>query len=166
MQKRALPAIVHKGFKVLSNTPLLVYYLVEQFPEEVARTGHWPAEHSKELQNYLEWYQNNLRPSMKEFYAFIVAKHKAGLDKPPAALEDSGALSDVQSVSSGAGKQPSSQDLEKMSANEQLLHQANEDYLNKFKFVCRQMEQKFFVSKAEGPYIFGTKPTCFDHILY
>jgi len=103
---------------------------------------------------------------MKEFYAFIVAKHKAGLDKPRAALGDADALNDVQSMSSSTSKQPSSQDLEKMSANGQLLHQANEDYLNKFKLVCREMEQKFFGGKTEGPFIFGTKPTCFDHILY
>ena len=69
-------------------------------------------------------------------------------------------------MSSTTTKQPAFQDLEKMSKNEQLLHQANEDYLNKFKFACRQMEQKFFDGGPEGPYIFGTRPTCFDHILY
>ena len=116
MAKRVLPAITHNGYKVLSQMPTLIYYLQGQFPEEFEQSGLWPADKSKELQSFLEWYQNNLRPNMKEYYGFIVAKHKIGLETPQD-FDNSDSLSDIVSVSSSRPSMHNNFQLEQISKN-------------------------------------------------
>lgn len=95
---------------------------------------------------------------------FIIAKHKAGLEKSQE-FENSDSFSDVASISSSRQRQSSYQ-LEQISKNQHLLQQANEEYLSKFKYICKLMEQKFFKEEHETTFIFSDRASCFDHILY
>lgn len=75
-KKKVIPIIKHKGFKILSTLPTLMTYLQEQFPKEMEDTGLFPKEFAEDIIGYLEWYQNSLRPCVKQFVAFTVARYK------------------------------------------------------------------------------------------
>lgn len=41
--------------------------------------------------------------------------------------------------------------------------------MTRFKFICEEMESKFFKQNRNGivnQYIFGEKPSCIDHVYY
>ena len=45
--------------------PHLMTYLAHEFPEQMQSSGLYRNEHTKQIQSYLEWYQNSLRPCVK-----------------------------------------------------------------------------------------------------
>jgi hypothetical protein len=67
----------HKGFRILSDMPKLIFYLYENYNTEVMISGLWPKTSSiEEIMRYLEWYSYKLRPFMWEFYGIMTSTNK------------------------------------------------------------------------------------------
>ena len=132
-------------------------YLAHEFPDQMQSSGLYRNENSKQIQSYLEWYQNSLRPCVKQMIRFTVTRWKAGLSSLRIDTEESvkSVVSDVASDNesqdvqnqaesdNNAGQtispQPlsSAEELEGESRQTQMLNVVNEEYLSKFKLICQ-----------------------------
>ena len=99
----------------------------------------WPIVKIEEIVFALEWYSTKLRPFMWEFYGIMAAASEAGL--------------------TASGTNNSSQD-----ENISKLQQIHEEYLTRFKFMCTQIEQKFFT--GQNTFLFGDRATVVDFVFY
>ena len=155
--------IIHGGYKVLSDMPKFVFYLYENFKAEMITTGQWPKIHQEELIVYLDWYSTKLRPFMWEFYGIMTATNQAGLKN---VNQNNGQYegSDGESYMKTPVRSNVPVDLEGMQKQSSHLQKIHDEYMTRFKFMCEQIEQKFF--RGSNIYIFGDKPTCIDHIYY
>lgn len=80
---------------------------------------------------------------MWEFYGIMTATNQAG-------LTNTNPLDAIQEPSENTHQQ---------------LQKIHDEYLTRFKFICEEMESKFF--KGSNQYILGSeKPTCIDHVFY
>mmetsp|Transcript_3163 Transcript_3163/g.5280 ORF Transcript_3163/g.5280 Transcript_3163/m.5280 type:complete len:178 (+) Transcript_3163:276-809(+) len=162
--------IVHNGFKILSDMPKLVFYLFENFRGELMLSGIWPKNTSVEVIMYFfEWYSTKLRPFMWEFYGIMASTSKAGLTNFNALQEGSEFSLDQESEFRN-GQLRSENDLEKLSQSNQQLQKIHDEYMTRFKFICEQMEAKFFKNPQATPpkpfILDNAEPTCLDYLFY
>lgn len=80
LKKKVIPLIKHKDYKILSTMSYLIAYLYAEYPEKMQSSGLYRIEQGKQIQEYFEWYQNNLRPCIKQMIRFTVTRFNAGLD--------------------------------------------------------------------------------------
>ena len=158
--------IVHGGYKVLSDMPKFVFYLYENFKTEMVSSGQWPKKSQDELVYYLDWYSTKLRPFMWEFYGIMTATNQAGLrNVAMAGPYDDDKSSDAGSImSTPKSRSNIPLDLELAHKQNSHLQKIHDEYMTRFKFMCEQIEIKFF--KGTNSFIFGDKPSCIDHIFY
>ena len=110
----------------------------------MAESGMVPEEQDL-MMTYLDWYQNTLRPCVKQYVRFTFARYKA--DKK---WEVRSYLSDEEEKQEKDHKALTEYSSEYKSTNlitdegtsrqDQMLNVANEEYLQKFKLICTQME--------------------------
>ena len=67
----------------------LTTYLAYEYPDQMKATGLYRSEHSKQIQDYLEFYQNILRPCVKQMIRFTLTRQKAGLTEMRIDTEES-----------------------------------------------------------------------------
>lgn len=145
--------IIHNGYKILSDMPKFIFYLFENFKSDISLSGLWPQTNQEEIVCVFEWYATKLRPFMWEFYGIMTATNQAGLSNQ--FLEDEGGNID-----------PRENEANKVNSKLQKVH---DEYMQRFKFFCEQMENKFFKPNKNGavnPFIFGDKITVVDHVYY
>ena len=116
-----------------------IYYLYENFKVQMLVAKIWPTAKIEEIVYLMEWYSTKLRPFMWEFYGIMTAASEAGLTKE---------------------RDTSNRDQENFSK----LQQIHEEYLTRFKFMCTQIEQKFFT--GQNTFLFGEKATVVDYVFY
>jgi len=117
--------------------PKFVLYLYENFKIEMQLSGSWPkGVSSEEMVCLFEWYSTKLRPFMWEFYGIMTATCQAGLTN--------GLFPDDKSFDSDQEGQPGPQELEGNNRNRHQLQKIHDEYITRFKFICEQMEAKFF----------------------
>ena len=126
-KKKVIPILKHHGFKVLATMPHLVTYLQEKFPDKMQDTGMFPIEHEKEIYGYLEWYQNSLRPCVRQFVAFTVARWKAGLDRMSLHSDAEESEQDAMSEASFSKPMAASSNVTPKSLTSAMLSQSNDD---------------------------------------
>ena len=66
----------------------------------------------------------------------------------------------------GGSMDPRESEANKSNSKLQKIH---DEYMERFKFFCEQMENKFFKANKNGvvnSYIFGDKITVVDHVYY
>lgn len=80
LKKKVIPIIKHKEYKILSTMSYLIAYLYAEYPDKMQSSGLYRTECGKQIQEYFEWYQNNLRPCIKQMIRFTVTRFNAGLD--------------------------------------------------------------------------------------
>lgn len=73
LRQKAIPMIVHGGFKIMSDMPKFIFYLYENFKGEMLATGVWPKANNDQIMYVFEWYSSKLRPFMWEFYGIMSA---------------------------------------------------------------------------------------------
>ena len=158
-KKRNIPIICHRDFQLISNTAQLTTYLICQFPTKM-RKSLCKEENQAQIGQHFEWAASNLRPCTKFVIQFSMAMTQAGIkpneikDEDPNDATPSGKSTyEISPMIDGHG-----------------LQNMYETYLSKFKIICEQMENHFFVNDeedlSEGPYIFGDDPSIFDFSLY
>ena len=95
---------------------------------------------------------------MWEFYGIMTATNQAGLSTQLSMDHDDLNRNSAQRDS----EHPMGQNIS------QLL-KIHDEYMTRFKFICEEMENKFFKQNKNGhsnQYILGDKPTCIDHVYY
>ena len=56
----------------------MMMYLQDAYPEAMEDSGLYPKDCEREINENLEWYSGKLRPFIKQYNAFVVARWKAG----------------------------------------------------------------------------------------
>jgi hypothetical protein len=79
LRQKAIPMIIHNGYKILSDMPKFMFYLYQEFKPEMLAQGTWPKTNQEEIVHLFEWYATKLRPFMWEFYGIMTATNQAGL---------------------------------------------------------------------------------------
>lgn len=73
LKQKAIPMIIHNGYKILSDMTKFVYYIHENFKGEMLASGVWPKGREEDIVFLLEWYSTKLRPFMWEFYGIMMS---------------------------------------------------------------------------------------------
>ena len=108
-------------------------------------SGMWPKSKVEEIIYLLDWYTHMLRPFMWEFYGIMTVISEAGLTNHSTESNDEN-------------------NADPMNTNVSKLTQLHEEYITRFKFMCSQIEEKFFTDG--NTYMFGNKPSLADFVLY
>lgn len=160
--------IIHNGYKILSDMPKFVFYLYQEFKPEMLAHGTWPKTNQEEIVHLFEWYATKLRPFMWEFYGIMSATNQAGLTNNSSLNGGADLNSSNDGINPRRSLSPrSNKDLDKHNKSNLLLQKVHDEYMTRFKYMCEQMESKFFLKGDKTTqFICSDKPTCIDYVYY